>query len=1615
MAGGTPIAIQDLNSLATLGLTDIFIVDNGTETQTSDLDTLVRFLENELNIPVTIADVAGLQAILDDKAALNHTHLISQVEGLQTILDTKYDATNAGINGTVVFIGPNSISIGDLIDERITDLTGVSPTDNRIPGEVTVGNFLQFITTEGGIGEVTGQQLKTDLLLNNVENTSDLDKPVSAAQQTALDLKGDGLGLVELMNGNQQLQLLSGMTVLATAELEAGGGSGTTYTLQQNADNIVLVASTDDADDITIPLSSNTLAGLMSRQDKTKLTNIEALADVTDTDNVWSSLGISTGGSTTRVLTERGIFVGLDSIVVSKSAVDSAIGATTGESSLFYTQAGTWALVTGDGVISKDTIDGVIGANTEDSTLFYNQEGEWAVPNVDFVQDPTTIGPARYNPNTGQYIVHPTGALQSWYPGTDYAVDDLVEFGPYLYICIQAHTSASTQTPPQNIFANTQHDATPTQTSNVNWVLDGSFVLDWTEGMAYLKGQVVSHNFFGQTKQFKSLFSLTSAQTTGDTNTPERRAAERASADETIYIWWEPALGEDFDGIGSYQVFHWPDEYPGDGWFVRNGQHIEYKDDIYIFDHPSFDPNVAVNVANEAAYMTFTPSDASNFWRKVKPDNAWSGFSNYSAGALVTYNSGAYVRTGGDVTKALAANAAPDTDGSGWSLIQSGGADISESDLEDLMNVIGTDLPGNHDLAEDRMLIYDATDDIWKRIGLVELANAIGGGGAGLPNISAFTVNDNTADAGGQTITGTITGTEGTAYTIAISDATGGFITDTALSTTSGTITGTSDTFTITVPALNTATTRSFNVTVTNDLLSSNSIVRTISQTGAGNLTGITSNVSVINTIAGIFNITVSGVVGTTFNLSLTGETSTASLGAVTSGTIPADGTFETTVSVGTTLYTDVDLDFNVVATNTADNTNTVSVALSHTYAQPRLTSVTLSNLVFGQDGETADVTVTGGVGAQFAFSIVSVDPAGWITSAALGATSGTIPSDGTFETTITIPFASSTVNRIFNLRATNSNLSTNIVTSGLIRQQVSAELSATFTPLVYPFSKYFDSPGTKQLRDIGAHGIRVFNPTTHATSGDFDIGIVITEPISGVTGTYTDLISGSTGPYPMPHSVDAAATTSVADPNTIIANNSETISFDVVVIDAEADPDIEVFNSSIDISYYTSDVPNAELVNHYLAIPEVNANLINVRLEDNALLGAELGNISNRRVYYQAGWSDTIPSTASFIDVSDLTGGGDISSANLSSQNRWSLASSWVIDGTRYFGPVVNIDIDDNEGGVIVDTDVEATVTSTIVGTDVTLSATVTAGDSPFTYVLIDDSDNVVQTIGPVADTTVTFTTIDVSSFTPGDYTYSVNISDDDGDTVVEMETFTVGGADNVGDSFELDSTNGVFSASSSSSNVFYTYPHLVNIDNSLNSSTIVFEATVGSTTSQSTYAAQLTGDNGGRRAGTAVNLGSVNSYPANMSYRILNTSASPNVVLDSGNVNITGEGGGTFRNVFQGTFPTNFENVSPPGILVNSSNSITWHIWTSGFRLSGSVASYGVDWVIGPEGTDIPEGSNRRNFTGSSLFIAASGTQSGITTPFIGETITARAYARVGPVAEVYSDPVTFVNVQI
>jgi len=73
-------------------------------------------------------------------------------------------------------------------DQKISELAAITTIDNA-------ADVLPIVDTSATTTKkVTPTQLKTSLALNNVDNTSDANKPISSATQTALDAKQDALG-----------------------------------------------------------------------------------------------------------------------------------------------------------------------------------------------------------------------------------------------------------------------------------------------------------------------------------------------------------------------------------------------------------------------------------------------------------------------------------------------------------------------------------------------------------------------------------------------------------------------------------------------------------------------------------------------------------------------------------------------------------------------------------------------------------------------------------------------------------------------------------------------------------------------------------------------------------------------------------------------------------------------------------------------------------------------------------------------------------------------------------------------------------------------------------------------------------------------------------------------------------------------------------------------------------------------------------------------------------------------------------------------------------------------------------------------------------------------------
>lgn len=211
----------------------------------------------------SIANVTGLQDALDGKAASSHNHSQSDITGLSTALagkanasalDSKADLVGGVIptsqlpgsalthaifkanttemlaltindvqNGDIVRItgGPSYYTLVD--DQNIDDLNSwvFSAGTSGAGGSETV------LTVNGQVGDVVLG--KADLGLANVDNTSDLNKPISTATQDALDDKSD-IGHTHVANDISNASTV-GKSVLTAADGPAarsaiGAGTG---------------------------------------------------------------------------------------------------------------------------------------------------------------------------------------------------------------------------------------------------------------------------------------------------------------------------------------------------------------------------------------------------------------------------------------------------------------------------------------------------------------------------------------------------------------------------------------------------------------------------------------------------------------------------------------------------------------------------------------------------------------------------------------------------------------------------------------------------------------------------------------------------------------------------------------------------------------------------------------------------------------------------------------------------------------------------------------------------------------------------------------------------------------------------------------------------------------------------------------------------------------------------------------------------------------------------------------------------------------------------------------------------------------------------------------------
>lgn len=242
-----------------------------------------------------------------------------------------------------------------------TTLSGTVGVANGGTGlnTLTPGSYL-YAATATSIGQKTPAQLKADLALNNVDNTSDLLKPISTAAQTALDLKqnisnisnniaADGSSTTKYPSVKAMKDYADGMV--------SGGGSPATTTTKgivmlagdlSNTADIPRVATVGGS--IAADINTATVAANLATSSPTANTIVKR-----DASGNFSAMAITAGtfnGALTGNVT--GTATGLAGVTANGILVRTSATATTSRS--IAGTANEITVTNGDGVTANPTL-----------------------------------------------------------------------------------------------------------------------------------------------------------------------------------------------------------------------------------------------------------------------------------------------------------------------------------------------------------------------------------------------------------------------------------------------------------------------------------------------------------------------------------------------------------------------------------------------------------------------------------------------------------------------------------------------------------------------------------------------------------------------------------------------------------------------------------------------------------------------------------------------------------------------------------------------------------------------------------------------------------------------------------------------------------------------------------------------------------------------------------------------------------------------------------------------------------------------------------------------------------------------------------------------------------
>lgn len=231
---------------------------------------------SDVNKPISTAT----QTALDAKAAIVHSHTQADVQGLSTSLNAKSDVGHTHSENEVIGL---TTALGEKANS--TDLAPVALSgsyEDLTDKPSVVGAPVTSVA--GRLGDVV--LTKSDVGLNNVDNTSDINKPVSSATQTALNLKADTSALAPVATSGDYDDLTNKPTIPTPPVTSVAGKTGAVTLAKAD----VGLANVDNTSDVNKPISTATQTALNG---KANTTHNHVVADVT---NLQSSLDAKVTG-----------------------------------------------------------------------------------------------------------------------------------------------------------------------------------------------------------------------------------------------------------------------------------------------------------------------------------------------------------------------------------------------------------------------------------------------------------------------------------------------------------------------------------------------------------------------------------------------------------------------------------------------------------------------------------------------------------------------------------------------------------------------------------------------------------------------------------------------------------------------------------------------------------------------------------------------------------------------------------------------------------------------------------------------------------------------------------------------------------------------------------------------------------------------------------------------------------------------------------------------------------------------------------------------------------------------------------------------------------------------